>query len=119
MAIIRITDLSLRTIIGLYDWERTIKQDVIINAEIHFDAAKAAKTDKVEDTIDYKTINKKIIAHVEESKYFLIEKMAGAVLQIIMDEPKAQAAKVRIDKPGALRFAKSVSVELEAKRLNE
>jgi FolB domain-containing protein len=119
MAIIRITDLQLRTIIGLYDWERTIKQDVIINAEIYFDATKAVKTDKVDDTIDYKAINKKIIAHIEESNYFLIEKMAGAILQIIMDDPKAQAAKVRVDKPGALRFAKSVSVELEAKRAHE
>jgi D-erythro-7,8-dihydroneopterin triphosphate epimerase len=116
MAIIRITDLQLRTIIGLYDWERTTKQDVVINAEIHFDGAKALHTDKVEDTIDYKAINKKIIQHVEESQYFLIEKMAGAILKIIMDEPKTQVAKVRVDKPGALRFAKSVSVELEAHR---
>jgi FolB domain-containing protein len=116
MAIIRITDLSLRTIIGLYDWERTTKQDVIINVEIHFDATKAAKSDKVDDTIDYKAINKKIIQYVEESKHFLIEKMAGEILKIIMEDPKAQAAKVRVDKPGALRFAKSVSVELEAQR---
>jgi D-erythro-7,8-dihydroneopterin triphosphate epimerase len=116
MAIIRITDLGLRTIIGLYDWERTTKQDVIINAEIYFDASKAVKSDKVDDTVDYKTINKKIIKHVEESQYFLIEKMAGEILKIIMEEPKVDAAKVRVDKPGALRFAKSVSIELEAKR---
>jgi FolB domain-containing protein len=116
MSIIRITDLCLRTIIGLYDWERTTKQDVVINAEIYFDASKAAKSDRVEDTIDYKTINKAIIKHVEESKYFLIEKMANAILAIIMEDPKTQGAKVRVDKPGALRFAKSVSIELEAKR---
>jgi len=116
MAIIRITDLSLRTIIGLYDWERTTKQDVIINAEIHFDASKAAQSDKVADTIDYKAINKAIIKHVEESQYFLIEKMAGAILKLIMDDPKAEKATVRVDKPGALRFARSVSVELEARR---
>jgi D-erythro-7,8-dihydroneopterin triphosphate epimerase len=116
MAVIRITDLNLRTIIGLYDWERTTKQDVVINVEIHFDASKAAKSDKVEDTIDYKAINKAIIKLVEESQYFLIEKMAGEILKIIMDDPKVQAAKVRVDKPGALRFAKSVSVELEARK---
>jgi len=116
MSVIRITDLSLRTIIGLYDWERTLKQDVIINVEIHFDATKAAQSDKVEDTIDYKTINKAIIKHVEESQYFLIEKMAGAILKIVMDTPKVEAAKVRVDKPGALRFARSVSIELEARK---
>ena len=116
MSIIRITDLNLRTIIGLYDWERTTKQDVIINAEIHFDASKAAKSDKVEDTIDYKAINKKIIKLVEESQYFLIEKMAGEILKIIMEDPKVEAAKVMVDKPGALRFARSVSVELKAHR---
>lgn len=116
MATIRITDLSLRAIIGIFDWERTRKQKVLINIEISFDASKAAKSDKVKDTIDYKTITKKIIKHVEASKYFLIEKMADQVLKIVLDDPKVKTAKVRIDKPGALRFARSVSVELEAKR---
>lgn len=113
---IRITDLTLKTIIGIFDWERTRKQKVVINVEIVFNAAKAAKSDNVKDTIDYKTITKKIIKHVEASKYFLIEKMADQVLKIVMEDAKAKAAKVRIDKPGALRFARSVSVELEAKR---
>ena len=114
MAIIRITDLSLRTIIGIYDWERVNKQEVIINVEMECDLTKAAKSDKIEDTLDYKSLNKKIIKHLEESKHSLIEKMAGEVLKIVMAEHLVQAAKVRIDKPGALSFARSVSVELEA-----
>lgn len=115
MAIIRITELSLKTIIGIFDWERKRKQKVVINVELEFNASKAIKTDDVKDTVDYKVITKKIIQHVEESKYFLLEKMAGSVLKIILDDPKVKRAKVRIDKPGALRFARSVSVELEAK----
>ena len=116
MATIRITDLTLKAIIGIFDWERTRKQKVVINVEIVFDASKAAKSDKVKDTVDYKAITKKIIKHVEASKYFLIEKMADQVLKIVLEDKKVKAAKVRIDKPGALRFAKSVSVEFEAKR---
>lgn len=116
MAIIRITDLSLKAIIGIFDWERTRKQKVIINVEIIFNASKASKSDKVKDTVDYKTITKKIIKHVETSKYFLIERMADQVLRIVMTDPKVKSAKVRIDKPGALRFARSVSVELEARK---
>ena len=119
MAIIRITDLSLLTIIGIFDWERTRKQKVVINVEIRFNAAKAVRSDKIENTIDYKTITKKIIKHVEGSRYLLLEKLTDQVLQIVMDDPKVRSAKVRVDKPGALRFAKSVSIELEAKRTHE
>jgi FolB domain-containing protein len=114
MAIIRITDLSLKTIIGIFDWERKRKQKVVINIELEFNASKAIKTDNVDDTVDYKVITKKIIKHVEASKYFLLEKMAGSVLKIVLEDQKVKRAKVRIDKPGALRFARSVSVELEA-----
>ena len=115
MAIIRITDLSLKTIIGIFDWERKRKQKVVINVELEFNASKAVKTDNVDDTVDYKVITKKIIQHVGESKYFLLEKMAGSVLKIVLEDQRVKWAKVRIDKPGALRFARSVSVELEAK----
>ncbi|MBL8014124.1 MAG: dihydroneopterin aldolase [Candidatus Omnitrophica bacterium] len=114
MAIIRITDLALKTIIGIFDWERTRKQEVVINVELHFNAAKAVKSDNVKDTVDYKAITKNIIRHVEDSEYFLIEKMASEVLKIVLLDPKVKKAKVRVDKPGALRFARSVSVEFEA-----
>ncbi len=115
MAIIRITDLCLETIIGIFDWERKEKQKVVINVEIEFNASKAIKSDRVQDTVDYKTITKKIIRHVEASQYFLLEKMTDSVLKIVLEFPKVKKARVRIDKPGALRFARSVSVELEAR----
>ena len=116
MAIIRITDLRLSAIIGIFDWERTQKQEVVINLEIECDLSKAAKSDRIEDTLDYKALNKRIIKHIEESQYFLIEKMADQVLQLVMENAAVTHAKVRIDKPGALRFSRSVSVEFEARR---
>lgn len=116
MAIIRITDLCLRTIIGTYDWERKTLQDVVINVSLEFDATKASKSDAIKDTVDYKEITKNIIAFVEKSKFFLIEKLAAEVLKIVLSNRKVISATVRVDKPGALRFAKSVSVELTKRR---
>ena len=116
MATIRITDLSLRTIIGTNDWERTNKQDVIINVVIEYNAQKAAQSDNIKDAVDYKVITKKIIKEVESSQYGLLEKLTDAILRIVMEDQKVHAATVRIDKPFALRFARSVSLELSAKR---
>lgn len=111
MAIIRITDLKLKTIIGIYDWERKIKQAIIINISLEFDASKAAKTDSIKDTVDYKSLKKRIIDLVEGSHYCLLEKLVEEILNLIMADPKILNATVKIDKPKALRFAKSVSVE--------
>jgi len=116
MAKIRITDLKLRTIIGLYEWERTAKQDIIINIVIDFDAAKAAQSDDLNDTVDYKTMTKKIIKKVEASSFFLLEKLTDMILNIVMENTLVHEASVRVDKPNALRFADSVSVELNRKR---
>lgn len=116
MATIRITDLHLRAIIGANDWERTAKQDILINITMEFDAGKAAQSDDLRDTVDYKTLTKKIIGFVEGSKFFLLEKLTDQVLKLVMKDKRVLAATVRIDKPTALRFAKSVSVELSSKR---
>lgn len=113
---IRITDLALRTIIGVYDWEREKKQDIIVNIELEFDGTKAAESDQLDDTVDYKTIKQNIIQMVEASSFGLLEKLASEVLKIVLADAKVQSATVRIDKPGALRFTKSVSVEVSGKR---
>ena len=109
--IVKIKNLRLRTIIGIYDWERTELQDVIINAEIEFDGKAASASDKIEDTVDYKKINKKIIETVESSRFLLLEKLAQTILNTILKDKKVKRAKVEVDKPGALRFTDSVSVE--------
>jgi len=116
MATIRITNLKLRTIIGINDWERDHQQDIIINVIIEFDASKSSQTDNIDDTIDYKTITKQIIKEVEASKFYLLEKLCKMILDIITTHPLVKEANVRIDKPGALRFTDSVSVELTHKK---
>ena len=110
MMIIKIENLKLRTIVGIYDWEKEKKQDVIINIEMEFDGTKAIETDCIDDTIDYKTITKEIIEMVEGQEYNLIERIAGDAMKIVMRNDKVQKASVRVDKPGALRFTDTVSV---------
>jgi D-erythro-7,8-dihydroneopterin triphosphate epimerase len=119
MAIVRISNLRLRTIIGSNDWEREVKQDVVINIHFAYDSRKASQSDDINDAVDYKAVTKKIIQHVEGSQYQLIEKLAASLLKIVMDIPAVQLATVKIDKPQALRFADSVSVELsDSKKKN-
>ncbi|MFT7538258.1 MAG: D-erythro-7,8-dihydroneopterin triphosphate epimerase [Lysobacterales bacterium] len=112
MATIRITNLGLRCIIGANDWERDTKQDIIINCEINFDVSKSSVSDNLDDTIDYKTVTKEIITAVESSEFFLIEKLGSMILDIMCANKLVETAHVIIDKPNALRFADSVSVEL-------
>ena len=116
MATIRITNLRLRTIIGINDWERTTPQDVVINVTMEFDATRAAQSDDIKDTVDYKTITKKIIKAVEASQFSLLEALTNTILAIAMEDKKVLNATVRVDKPQALRFADSVSIELSKKR---
>lgn len=116
ITILEITNLRLRTIIGFKEWERKTKQDVIINIKAGFDADLSRQTDQVDDTMDYKILTKKIIKLVEESNFNLIEKLNQKVLDLIMEDSKIIWAKVKIEKPFALRFSDSVSITLSAKR---
>ncbi len=114
--IIRIKDLRLRTIIGCNNWEREKKQDITINIVMDCDSEKAVTSDDINDTTDYREITKNIIEAVEESEFFLIERLAGFILEIIMLRPGVLSATVEVDKPQALRFSRSVSVEVSAAR---
>ena len=113
---IKIKNLRLRAIIGLYEWEREKKQDVVINIEIEFEGKRAVETESIEDSVDYKTITKRVIQEVEASQFLLLEKLAHHILQIVMDVPSVQKASVEVDKPHALRFADSVSITCSAER---
>jgi len=113
MATIRIKNLRVHTIIGFNPEERTNRQDVVINAEIEVEVINALQTDDQKGIYDYKDITKAIITFVEESKFNLLEKLTHEVLQLILKDKRVLRAKVEIDKPGALRYAESVSVELE------
>jgi len=116
MAIIRIKNILARTIIGYNPEERVNRQDVIINLEIEVDVSRAISTDHEEGIYNYKAITKTLITFVSESKYNLLEKLTYEVLQLVMRDERVSRAKVEIDKPHALRFSESVSVEMEARR---
>jgi D-erythro-7,8-dihydroneopterin triphosphate epimerase len=116
MAKIIIRELNVRTIIGVKDWEREKKQDTIINAEIEYEAKKALSSDKIQDTLDYKEITKKIIQEVESTKYHLLEKLADHVLRLILAEPLVKSATVSIDKPAAIQYSKSVAIEMSGEK---
>jgi len=116
MAIIRIKNLLVRTIIGFNPEERVNRQDVIINLEIEVDVSTAINTDHQDGIYNYKEITKSVIAFVSDSKFQLLERLTQEVLQLVMLDNRVIWAKVEIDKPHALRFSESVSVELEARR---
>ncbi|MCL2701521.1 MAG: dihydroneopterin aldolase [Phycisphaerae bacterium] len=109
---IRIKDLRLRTVIGVEEWERDRPQEVVVNLELEFDGTAAGLHDRLEDTIDYKALKQRILVAVETSRYRLLECLAIGVLEIVRETPGIRAATVEVDKPGALRFARSVSVEV-------
>lgn len=112
-AIIRITNLRLRTYIGFNEEERSKQQDVVINIAIHYPAHAAQTTDQVDQALNYKTICKQVITHVEEGRFLLLEKLVSDLLAIATEHPSVERASVTVDKPFALRFADSVSLTLE------
>ena len=117
MTRIRVKNLLIRTYIGFNPDELINKQDVIINIEIETDIPESAMiADEPHDILDYKTITKKVIALVQEGQFKLLEVLTQNILDLILKEEKVKWAKVEVDKPHALRFAESVSIEMEAKR---
>lgn len=111
--IIKIKDLLLRTIIGVNEWERKEKQDLVINMEIYLDLKKAGKTDKIENTIDYKELKREVAQIVENFSPNLLEALAYNVADTCIRKPKVKKVIVEIDKPAALRFSRSVSVQIK------
>ncbi len=112
-ATINIRNLRLRTFIGFNPEEMQKQQDVVINIEINYAIAESVLRDQVEDALNYKVITKKVIEHVEDGRFLLLEKLVADVLAICSDHPGINYARVSIDKPHALRFADSVSLALE------
>ncbi|MCK5804387.1 MAG: dihydroneopterin aldolase [Lentisphaeria bacterium] len=108
-----IEDLLLRCIVGINPEERVKEQDVVLNISLHADLHQAAQTDDIADTIDYKKLKVEIRGFVEASSFFLIEKLASEVARICLKRPQVERVIVRLDKPGALRFARSVAVEID------
>jgi|TARA_B100001113_G_scaffold118880_1_gene97128 dihydroneopterin aldolase len=109
---IYIKDLRVKTTIGIFEWERKVKQEVSIDMEFPFDCKKAAASDSIDDTIDYKTITKGVIKFVEESSYQLQETLAENIASLLKDKYGIKSVKLRVSKPGALRGAKDVGINI-------
>jgi len=113
---ISISDLTCRCIVGINPDERLNKQDVILNIVLEADLHAACESDRIEDTIDYKSIKLAVLALVENSSFFLIERLAQRIAETCFLDPRVKIAHVSVDKPGALRFARSVSVSITRTR---
>ena len=110
---IYIKDLRVKTIIGIFDWERKVKQEVSIDIEFLFDCKRAAQNDDINDSVDYKKICKAVIKLVEGSSYQLQESLIEAIACLIKDDFGIKTVKLRISKPGALRGAEDVGIMIE------
>lgn len=117
MALIRVKNLLLRTYIGFNPEEVANKQDVIINVEIEANISEEALLkDEPNGIYDYKTVTKQIIGLVQDNRFKLLEVLTKNILDLVMDDRRVTRARVEVDKPHALRFAESVSFEMEASR---
>jgi FolB domain-containing protein len=111
-----IKNLVARGIIGLNDWEREKPQEILINIIVYTDTRKAAETDDISYSVNYRTIAKKAQAHAETAARISVEALAEDLARICLQEPHAEKVWVRVEKPGAVRFADSVGVEIERSR---
>ena len=109
---IHIRDLGVRCIVGINPDERREKQDVILNITLYADLQSACESDRIEDTLDYRQVKKRVLAMAENSSYLLLERLAECVARVCLETRRVERVAVTVDKPGALRFARSVAVEI-------
>jgi len=108
-----ITALAAEAVIGIYDWEREVKQRLEIDLEVWMDLRAAASSDAIEDTLNYKSVAKRVLAFVEASRYRLVEALAGEIARIVLEEFKVARVRVTVHKPGAIRHSRDVGVIVE------
>jgi FolB domain-containing protein len=111
-----ITDLSARGIIGINEREREKPQEILINIVMEVDLRKAGQSDDIADCVNYRTVSKKVQSHAESAARFTVEALAADLARLCLEEPGVQRAIVRVEKPGAGRFSRSVGVEIERTR---
>lgn len=113
MDIIFLRDLRIDTVIGIYDWERRVRQTISLDLEMATDIRKAAATDAIDDTLNYKAVAKRLIAFVEASEFQLVETLAERITEIILTEFDVPWVRLTLNKTGAVRGAKDVGVIIE------
>lgn len=111
-----VRDLLVRGIIGINEWEREKPQDIIINLVIYSDLTNAGASDDIDDSVNYRTLAKKAQSHTEKAKRLTVEALAADIANICLEEPGVQKVRVSVEKPGAVRFSRSVGVEIERTR---
>jgi 7,8-dihydroneopterin aldolase/epimerase/oxygenase len=116
MDIIFLGGLEIQAIIGIFDWERETKQTVVLDIEMAYDIQKAAETDDIQHTLDYKAVSKRIISFVEASNFFLVEKLTVEIASIIMNEFNVPWVRITLNKKGAIRGASDVGIIIERGR---
>lgn len=113
MDIIFLNNLTIETIIGIYDWERKEKQSIILDLDMAADIHRAAQTDSIEDTLNYKAVAKRLIEYVGASEFQLVETLAERVAEIVLNEFGVKWLRLRVNKKGAVRYAGDVGVVIE------
>ena len=113
MDIVFINELRIETIIGIYDWERKVKQTISLDLEMGTDIQKSAATDAIDDTLNYKAVAKRLIAFVEDSEYQLVETLAEKIAGVVLSEFNVPWLKLTVHKPGAVRGSRDVGVIIE------
>jgi FolB domain-containing protein len=108
-----ITDLTARGIIGINSWEREKPQEILINIVLFADLHRGGKSDNIQDSVNYRTVAKKVLAHAETVQRNTVESLAADIARLCLEEPGVQKARVRVEKPSAVRFSRSVGVEIE------
>ena len=108
-----IKNLVARGVIGLNDWEREVLQEILINITVYTDIRQAAETDDIATSVNYRTLSKKVQHHAETAARFTVEALAEDIAGLCLAQPFVQKVNVRVEKPGAVRFAESVGVEIE------
>ena len=108
-----LSEMKIETTVGIWEWEKGIKQQVIIDIEMSADIKKAAATDQIEDTLNYKAVAKSVRKLVEESSFQLVETMAEKISELVIGEHNVSWVKVKVNKPGAIRGSKGVGIIIE------
>ena len=108
--------LKSEAIIGIYDWERQVRQTVIVDIEFSADIRKAALTDSIDDTLNYKRVAKRVLAFIEASEFHLVETLAEHLAMLILEEFAIEWVRLTVSKPGAVRGSRDVGVALERDR---
>jgi 7,8-dihydroneopterin aldolase/epimerase/oxygenase len=119
MDIIYLRDLRIDTVIGVYRWEREMKQTLVIDLELGTDIRPAAKSDAIGETLNYKDVAKRVTAFVEQSRYQLVEALAEAVAKLVLDEFRVPWLRLSVNKQGAVRGMRDVGVVIVRNRLED